>query len=302
MKRRLWILLCFVFLQSWGLQSVFASPELPGDYILFKNSYPDIKFSESYDEKLEDWKIEVSVPLHPGSSKRKTAVFYWAGAKLLPKDQLKNKKDYTSLFYVYEKKIRDPRTFTKAEIADIKKFSSADNRLNNAGTPMFFFDFVYSADSKEELLKHTTGMFFLDKETRVHERIKAPLKRVDEKIKKAAKTDSKVKNFIKNLKSTDAYYWRIIAGTNRKSFHSYGIAVDVLPKSRNGKEIFWGWTKEKVGDAWITTRLSARWMPPDRVIKIFESEGFLWGGKWAIWDNMHFEYRPEMLKWNGISY
>ena len=24
------------------------------------------------------------------------------------------------------------------------------------------------------------------------------------------------------------------------------------------------------------------------------SEGFIWGGYWAIWDNMHFEYHPEL--------
>jgi hypothetical protein len=41
--------------------------------------------------------------------------------------------------------------------------------------------------------------------------------------------------------------------------------------------------------------LSERWMPPDIVIDIFEKEGFIWGGKWTVWDNMHFEYRPELI-------
>ncbi len=26
----------------------------------------------------------------------------------------------------------------------------------------------------------------------------------------------------------------------------------------------------------------------------FESEGFIWGGKWLYSDTMHFEYRPEL--------
>lgn len=38
-----------------------------------------------------------------------------------------------------------------------------------------------------------------------------------------------------------------------------------------------------------------RWIPPKAVIEAFESEGFIWGGKWTLWDNMHFEYRPELL-------
>ena len=41
--------------------------------------------------------------------------------------------------------------------------------------------------------------------------------------------------------------------------------------------------------------LKSRWMPPAAVIKAFEDEGFIWGGRWAIWDNMHFEYHPELL-------
>ena len=38
-----------------------------------------------------------------------------------------------------------------------------------------------------------------------------------------------------------------------------------------------------------------RWAPPKAVIEAFESEGFIWGGNWTLWDNMHFEYRPELL-------
>ena len=40
------------------------------------------------------------------------------------------------------------------------------------------------------------------------------------------------------------------------------------------------------------------WMPPQKVIEIFEEHGFIWGGKWIIWDNMHFEYRPEVILFN----
>ena len=41
--------------------------------------------------------------------------------------------------------------------------------------------------------------------------------------------------------------------------------------------------------------LEKRWMPPAQIIKIFEEEGFIWGGKWTIYDNMHFEYHPELI-------
>jgi peptidoglycan LD-endopeptidase CwlK len=34
---------------------------------------------------------------------------------------------------------------------------------------------------------------------------------------------------------------------------------------------------------------------PWDIIHIFESHGFIWGGKWYHYDTMHFEYRPEQL-------
>ena len=34
---------------------------------------------------------------------------------------------------------------------------------------------------------------------------------------------------------------------------------------------------------------------PLEVVEVFERHGFIWGGKWAHFDTMHFEYRPELL-------
>ena len=76
--------------------------------------------------------------------------------------------------------------------------------------------------------------------------------------------------------------------------------MDILPKRLDGKEIFWSWARDKNPKGWMLTPLSKRWMPPQSVIEIFESEGFVWGGKWGIWDNMHFEYHPELIVFNGL--
>ena len=115
-----------------------------------------------------------------------------------------------------------------------------------------------------------------------------------------AKTDNETKSFVNSLTSAEAYFWRIIAGTKRKSFHSLGIAVDIRPKRLNGKAIFWSWTKDKEPENWMLTPLAKRWIPPQKVLDIFERNGFIWGGKWIIFDNMHFEYHPELIEFNGI--
>jgi hypothetical protein len=36
-------------------------------------------------------------------------------------------------------------------------------------------------------------------------------------------------------------------------------------------------------------------MVPEKVVRSFERHGFVWGGKWLLFDTMHFDYRPEVL-------
>ncbi|MBN2433904.1 MAG: M15 family metallopeptidase [Spirochaetes bacterium] len=82
------------------------------------------------------------------------------------------------------------------------------------------------------------------------------------------------------------YVYRKIAGTDRLSAHSYGIAIDInLDYSH-----YWRWDKHKDPDNIIYKNLI-----PEEIVKVFESEGFIWGGRWYHYDTMHFEYRPELL-------
>ena len=273
----------------------FCPPEIK-EFMCF---YPDIEYTALYDMEAGDWKIEMTADLYfdrtAKPKKKKNAVFYWAGGRLLPKEELANKEKYWILRYRYENTLRDPSTYTKEEIEQIRNFGSTENRKNAGGTPMFFFDWLYSAKSRVIIEDHIIKTTFLGKSTKIHERIYDHLKNVEKKIL-AQKTNPKVKEFIDTLKSADAYYWREISGTTRKSFHSYGIAIDLLPKKLAGRAIYWGWEKDRLGDKWMMIPLEKRWTPSDEVIRIFEEEGFIWGGYWVIFDNMHFEYHPELIK------
>jgi len=48
--------------------------------------------------------------------------------------------------------------------------------------------------------------------------------------------------------------------------------------------------------AWWRIPYERRWMPPEPLVRAFERQGFVWGGKWFYFDTMHFEYRPEILR------
>lgn len=275
-------------------QAMFSLSSEPVELNIFKRAYPDITFKSEYDGNLKDWKITMIIPEKNGS---RNVVLYWCNGSMVPYEELKNKDKYWTLLYAYNSRedLADPADFTPEQIATMKNFGSDDNRKNGAGTPMFFFDAIYDSSTRASLEKHLVYTKFLGKAITIHERIKAPLLRVEERINKLAETDKEVKDFLAGLSKNEAYYWRLIAGTNRKSFHSLGIAIDVQPKYYGGKDVYWSWAKDRDPENWMLTPLSKRWMPPKSVIKIFEEEGFIWGGKWAIWDNMHFEYHPELI-------
>ena len=268
-------------------------PRDPAELEIFRRAYPDVFFNAIYQRDMADWKIELIIPEGEGS---RTEVLYWSNGSMLPESELGNKEKYWTLLYNYKygEPLEDPANFTQEQIDRMKNFGSSENRRKGAGTPMFFFDALYESHTKSSLEQHIEQITFLGRPLRVHHRLKEPLKRVEARINAASETDPTLKPFIAEINQLDAYYWRLIAGTNRKSFHSLGIAVDILPKDLRGKAIYWSWTKDKNPD-WMLTPLADRWMPPQSVIDIFEDEGFIWGGKWGIWDNMHFEYRPELI-------
>jgi peptidoglycan LD-endopeptidase CwlK len=83
------------------------------------------------------------------------------------------------------------------------------------------------------------------------------------------------------------FNWRVIAGTNRRSTHSFGMTIDINVKSSD----YWRYNKpDKTGRYVYKNRI------PLEIVEVFEKQGFIWGGKWYHFDTMHFEYRPELLK------
>ena len=81
------------------------------------------------------------------------------------------------------------------------------------------------------------------------------------------------------------YNWRNIAGTTRRSLHSYGAAIDLnIKRSR-----YWRWDQSSNRKPFVPDTF------PRLLVEAFEQEGFIWGGRWFHYDSMHFEYRPELF-------
>ena len=89
-----------------------------------------------------------------------------------------------------------------------------------------------------------------------------------------------------------SFNWRRIAGTDRLSAHSFGIAVDLNAELGN----YWRWSGAHRGNV---GRYDNRM--PAELVATFERYGFIWGGKWHHYDGMHFEYRPELILYSRLS-
>ena len=84
-----------------------------------------------------------------------------------------------------------------------------------------------------------------------------------------------------------------MAGTPRKSLHAFGVAVDFALPRQLGR--YWRWSGCKEDKHCPYPEAVLRDAQMQDVVRAFEQEGFIWGGKWAHYDTLHFEYRPELV-------
>lgn len=153
--------------------------------------------------------------------------------------------------------------------------------------------------TEAQIRKNARSIGFLGRRVFVNDVVAEALDAVERDVLAVAETDDEVASWIDELEVAYSFMNRRIAGTAMRSQHAFGLAIDLEPASYEGRQVYWRWTRAWTR-AWHETPLEQRWSPPARVIGIFERHGFLWGGKWAHFDNIHFEYRPEIIEYNRL--
>ena len=221
--------------------------------------------------------------------------FFWSEGRILPEAEKDLGGKYRSFFpYDYEKRIfqvsRDEKEVFANLLANQKKSTAKQNSLQSN---TFFFSEIYGEVSENAVQKKLRAIAFLGSTVYVHERIVPSLLAVNAEIS-ALKKAKQYKSFFSNYLTTYGFNWRTIEYGDTLSLHALGIAVDVMAKRYGKLNAFWYW-ESKVHDEWFLLTPEQRWMPPLDVINAFDRQGFVWGGYWALWDTMHFEYRPEQI-------
>ncbi|MDP3546927.1 MAG: M15 family metallopeptidase [Phreatobacter sp.] len=84
--------------------------------------------------------------------------------------------------------------------------------------------------------------------------------------------------------SAGTFNCRTVADTGLLSMHAYAAAIDIAV----ARSDYWSWARAR-GEIPYRNRI------PYEIAEVFETERFIWGGKWYHYDTMHFEYRPELI-------
>ena len=302
--KRIFFIVSFILFSQFSFsQNDFSSPKefdarlLTNFVKAVKVSYPENFVNFGFDINEQLWFIDLKND-DVKKTQEKEKRFFYKNARILPKENLSDWKNFNPISTeFYPQEMPNPNEFSDFKIAFLKDMSSSENR--DEYKPSCFTlvqNFLYQAYTPKQVEPQIITIEFLDWKVRIHKKIEKPLLNIDKKIRNLALTNKEINNFLKMPTVITGYNWREVRDNENRSSHSWGISVDIVPKRYGSKQIYWKWTQDFYNDGWITYPIKKRWMPPEEVISIFESEGFIWGGKWDIWDNMHFEYHPEILK------
>ncbi len=251
--------------------------------------------AEAYPDRIE----EIAAREDQWAARIDGAWYYFAEGRMLPRELREDYNEFTGVrLYRYRTgpaelpEIDDERA---EQLRRRTREREADPPVRHNG----FLDALYGVSSARDADQKMERIRFLGLSTRVHPIVVEPLERVEAEIREAMEVDAGVRRFVESLGSAGGYAWREIAGTASRSYHSYGIAIDLIPRSYQGNFGYWRWAMQAGVEDWWDVPFERRWGVPQPVVDAFERQEFIWGGKWLFFDPIHFEYRPELFILSG---
>jgi hypothetical protein len=322
------VIIFFIFAVSFGYCGASAEPRSPHDELLAQSFHPMGELAQQEVEVIETNEPapvvapsraeQVMKAISAAYSPRITGpavfqngdwtvtirgeLFYYAEGRILPENLKDNYAEYDAQpFYRYQENLPEWKPASEEENAS-RRASQNRRSENPPKRAPFFFDALYRAHNRDESYAHVKTLKFLGRSVMVHYNILEQLSLVEEEINRASQNSAEVRTWIANISTVTGWNWRSIADTQSRSFHSYGTAIDILltPASSRGLATYWLWTADWNSE-WWNVPYSKRLHPPEAVVKAFEKYGFIWGGKWTLFDTMHFEYRPEIFILSDIQ-
>ncbi len=220
--------------------------------------------------------------------------FAWADGRVLPEAERYRAAEFVGLsFYRYPLELPPLAPVDEQTAASLHERvrRSEENPPRRNDT---FLGLLLRANDRAETERRIVKTEVAGFTVYVHEDVAGPLALVSGELRALKASDPAVAAFLRGLVEMNGYNYRFVDGTRTRSYHSYGLAIDLIPRNYGGRHPYWRWAMEKEPDWWAVP-YERRWMPPMALVEAFERHGFVWGGKWLFFDTMHFEYRPEVL-------
>ena len=238
-----------------------------------KENKPDLKSNKDSIRKPLD-KMQLLVNAYPDFiEKAENNKIYWKDGTTMVYDDGKD-KSYEDLLDNPDIEDMLSQEYTLGANWDIPPAKNFEpGRIRNEP----FFRKMYG-DSKSAVMSNLTTINWFGTSVQV-----STVNGVDEQFKSViAELEKLPSEFHKYFKRTaGTFNYRKIAGTDRYSAHSFGIAIDINTDYSD----YWQWDKSMTYKNKI----------PIEIVEVFEKYGFVWGGKWYHYDTMHFEFRPELI-------
>ena len=220
--------------------------------------------------------------------------YYWAQGRMLSAENRSRAKELSAYsFRPYPDKVPPIRRLDAWERSRLERFLDRREAREDLRHPGFIQD-LWDIESLAVGERTVYGMKFLGHNVRIHPDLVDSLLEIERELVAVADQDLTLARWIENLAAVGGFVWRDIANSANRSLHSYGIAIDLIPADYNGKQAYWLWARDHYKE-WWTIPHDQRYPMPQIVVEAFEKRGFIWGGKWLLFDQIHFEYRPELI-------
>jgi hypothetical protein len=157
--------------------------------------------------------------------------YYYSDGRLLPESLRYQAAEYDPQpFYNYPVELPPWREPSSKEAERFRGMANKRSR-NPPKRSQHFYDDLWRAHNQDESYQRVKTLRFLGASVMVHYAILEELALVEERIIAEAKNDLEVRAWVNSISTLDGWNWRSIAGTQSRSFHAYGAAIDILPKS-----------------------------------------------------------------------
>lgn len=221
--------------------------------------------------------------------------FAWAEGRLLPEDERDRWMEFDGYrFYRYPLSLPVFSPLSP-EAGTLLSARVNERETNPVPRSELFLETLLGAETRRSLETQLVTYDLFGHSFRMHRVVGEALSRVAEDLRRLAVSDPEVVTFFEAIRSIEGYSYREIAGQLSRSYHSYGLALDIIPRSYENRFPYWRWAWQAGIEEWWNLSYEKRWMVPESIVSAFERYGFIWGGKWLYFDSIHFEFRPELL-------